>query len=256
MLNSLKTMFIEIRIALVIFLIAAAALVGGMLYAGANFAPEEEAEEEETGLVFTKLSETLYSMVGDVGFGDCERIAPQLPSDGSAFTVILESPGGSLNDGACLASHLKIRNAVTVVRDTAVLGPEGQVLYQPDADGDGQVMCASACSLIFLGGDMRFLIGDVWFGIHAPRTPNAGNTNPAALEASAYRTAAAVLMLLKDLGVDSEKVRQLFIQVPAATMYFLNPKDFESLPEMVMLATHYIDFHGFSAENPYASLGG
>jgi predicted lipoprotein with Yx(FWY)xxD motif len=254
MINSLKNMYIEIRYALAILLIASDALVGGMLYAGVSFKAEEEVVEE-TGLVFTKLTETLYSLTGSVAAGDCEKIVPELPTQG-AFTVILESPGGSLNDGACLASHFKIRDVVTVVRDTPVLNENGEVLYQPDYDGDGKVMCASACSLMFLGGDMRFLVGDVWLGIHAPRTPDGGGISAAALEASAYRTAAALLKLLEDLGVTDEEVRSLFIRVPAASMYFLNPKDFDGMPALVMLATNYIDFHDFTAENPLGSVGG
>jgi hypothetical protein len=255
MFTGLKIIYVEIRVMLAIFLIAASALVGGMIYAGHAF-KAEEVEEIETGLVFTKLSETLYSMTGNVGFGDCERIAPMLPSNGSIFTLILESPGGSLADGSCLASHIKLRNAVTVVRDTAVLGPEGQILYQPDTDGDGKVMCASACSLMFLGGDQRYLIGNVWFGIHGPRTPDPEGIAPAALEASAYRTAAALLLLLKDLGIDNDDVRLAFIQIPSNSMYWLNPKDFRSMPALINLATHYVDFHGFTAQNPLATVGG
>ena len=82
------------------------------------------------------------------------------------FTVILESPGGSLQDGICLAGHLKIRNVITVVRDTPILNEDGEYLYRPgdftevpgagsDPHDDGRpplVVCASSCSLMFLGG--------------------------------------------------------------------------------------------------------
>lgn len=254
MFTSLKTMYVEIRVMLAIFLIAADALVGGMLYAGHTF-KAEEVEEVETGLIFTKLTETLYSLTGDVAIGDCEKIVPLLPIEGT-FTVILESPGGSLQDGACLASHFNIRNVVTVVRDTPVLDENGDYLYKPDYDEDGIVMCASSCSLMFLGGNVRYLIGDVAFGIHGPRSVNANSINPAALEASAYRTAAGLLMLLKQLGVESEEVRMLFIQIPSSTMLWVVPRYFQEMPDLMLIATHYVDFWGFTAENPYAGLGG
>jgi hypothetical protein len=254
-LNSFKTIFMEIRYMLAILLVVTVSLVGTMLYVGSSFTDTEEDEEEGSGLVFTKLTETLYSMTGEVGVGDCEKIMPLLPTRGT-FVVILESPGGSLHDGACLAAHLKIRSVVTVVRTTAVLDEDGNTLYQPDADGDGRVVCASACSLMFLGGDMRYLIGDVWFGIHGPRTANPDAMSPAALEASAYRTAASVLDLLKDLGVIDEALRLLFIRIPASTMYWLNPIDFGSMPTLITLATNYINFRGLTAENPMGSVGG
>lgn len=107
-----------------------------------------------------------------------------------------------------------------------------------------------------LRGRPRFLIGDVALGIHGPRTPDAQGVNAAALEASAYRTAAALMMLLKDLGVESEDVRRLFIQIPASTMLWIHPKYFEDMPGLIVLATNYVDFHGFTAENPLGSVGG
>jgi hypothetical protein len=253
MLKSLKTMYAEIRYPLAALLIATDALVGGMVYSGATFTPVVELSDEG-GLVFTKLTNTLYSMIGGIEAGDCERIVSDLPTQG-AFTVLLESPGGNLAEGACLAAHLKVRDVITVVRDTEILSEDGGVLYSPgEVSGDGKTVCASACSLLFLGGDKRFLIGNVYLGIHAPRTPEGSGVSPSALEASAYRTAAALLKLLKDLGVEGEDVRNLFIQVPAATMYFLNPKDFKGMPELILLATHYKDFWGFDAENPMAEL--
>ena len=94
-------------------------------------ASEYIEEKQEIGnLIFTKLGDNLYSMTGDVGVGDCERIVPQLPTT-APFTVILESPGGSLQDGVCLASHFKLRNVITVVRDTPVLDHNGEYLYKP-----------------------------------------------------------------------------------------------------------------------------
>ena len=212
--------------------------------------------EEKKGLTFTKLSETLYSMTGTVRKDDCKRIVPQLPID-KPFAVILESPGGDLIEGACLASHLKIRNVITVVRDSAVLDENGKVLYQPglvNKDYEGKVMCASSCSLLFLAGDLRYLIGDVWLGIHAPRTPAEyiNNMGRQALEANAYRTSAALMDLLRKLGLSSEKVRLMFLKVPSSSMYWLNTRDWEELPELMLMATHYVNFWGFSGENVLA----
>ena len=232
------------------------------------FNPEETEFDiaKKKGLEFKKLSENLYSMTGHVGVDDCEKIVPELPKDGTPFTVILESPGGSLFDGVCLAAHLKQRNVVTVVRDTPILDDEGKVLYQPGLiKMEGQperkekyTICASSCTLMFLGGDYRYLIGNVWLGIHAPRTPEdaISGISKQALESQAYRASAGILMLLDSLGVTSNDVKYLFLQVPSSSMYWLHPRDFEYKPQLGLLATHYRDFWDFNFEQPlYVGTG-
>ena len=214
-----------------------------------------EEPEDLQGLEFKQLTENLYSLTGVVRQDDCEKIVPLLPND-KPFALILESGGGSLADGGCLAAHIKLRDVVTIIRDTPVLDENGKILYQPgliptEEEAKGKVICASACSLMFVGGDIRYLIGDVWLGIHSPRTPEEviGSIGKRALESSAYRTSASLLLLLDQLGVKNERVKLLFIQVPSSTMYWLNPRDFPSLPALATLATHYINFWGYSAES-------
>ena len=230
-----------------------------------------EEEQEIGNLDFKQLGPNLYSMTGDVGIGDCERIVPMLPTT-QPFTLILESPGGSLQDGMCLSAHLQLRNVITVVRDTAVLNEDGDILYTPgfatEQPWEGQkdssphegdererlVVCASSCSLIFMGGDERYLIGDVYLGIHSPRASEAIGS-PASAEASAYAISAQLLGFLEhSLGIDSSDLRRFFITIPANSMYWVNPRDFEQNAWMIGLATHYLGFHDFNAVNPYASL--
>ena len=224
-----------------------------VLYTEAN--NKIEKDEEVTGLEFTKINDNLYTLKGTVKAGDCDRIASEMPK---AFTVILESPGGNLAEGSCLAAHIQLRDVVTVVRGTEVMNELGEVIYTPgenDKDDDntpdymkGKAMCASACGLMFLGGDKRYLIGEVYFGIHGPGTPpgSLGGTSKAAVESSAFRTASSLLKLLKSLGVEDEGLRLLFIQVPNASMYWLHPRDFKAKPALITLATNYRDFWGFS----------
>ena len=218
-----------------------------ILFEEAN-AEKANEEEESPGLEFTKIDDNLYTLIGSVEEGDCEKIVPEMPD---AFTVILESPGGNLAEGSCLAAHLKLRSVVTVVRNDEVLNDKGEVIYKAGGNNTEDTpahmressMCASACGLMFLAGDKRYLIGDVYFGIHGPSTPAdmIGKVHPAAVEASAYKTASALLLLLERLEVDPE-LRLLFIQIPGATMYWLNPRDFEARPQLISLATNYRDF--------------
>jgi hypothetical protein len=224
------------------------------MYKELNSPKEGEAAEVE-GVTFTKLGDNLYSLTGGIQDGDCNKIVPQMPE---AFTLILESPGGNLAEGSCIAAHVKLRNVVTVVRNTPVLNEDGDVVYTPgvatakvNESFDGKVMCASACGLIFLGGDTRYLIGDVYFGIHGPGTPadQIVRMHPTQVESSTLRTAANLLTLLQDLGVEDPEVRKLFIQIPNAAMYWLQPNDFNIKPGLISIATHYKNFWGYSGTN-------
>lgn len=219
----------------------------------------EKAEKEDNPadhLKFTKVDDFLYTLTGSVGEGDCDRIVPQMPTD---FTLILESPGGNLAEGSCLAAHIKLRNVVTVVRDTPVVNADGKVVYTPGKVGEEldidhlkeKTVCASACGLMFLGGDRRYLIGNVWFGIHGPGTPEEfiSRMHPKQAESSAYRTAANLLGLLESLGVEDPDVRILFVQIPNQTMYWLHPRDFDKKPNIIKLATNYVNFWGLTTAN-------
>ena len=222
-------------------------------YTRLNSEKEEKADDPINHLTFTKVDDFLYTLTGSVGEGDCDRIAPQMPDD---FTLILESPGGNLAEGSCLAAHIKLRNVVTVVRNTPVMNDEGKVVYTPGKVGEeleidymaDKTVCASACGLMFLGGDRRYLIGNVWFGIHGPGTPEEfiGRMHPRQAESSAYRTAANLLGLLESLGVDDPDVRILFVQIPNQTMYWLHPRDFGAKPNIIKLATNYVNFWGLT----------
>ncbi len=227
-----------------------------VLYEEANNKIEEE--ENTQGLIFTKIDDKLYTLMGTVKEGDCEKIAPLMPE---SFTVILESPGGNLADGSCLAAHIKLRNVVTVVRADEVLNEFGEVIYSPGSNLEvdentpdymkDKSLCASACGLIFLAGDKRYLIGEVYFGIHGPGTPpgSMNGASPAAIESSAFRSASSLMKLLKSLGVEDEGLRLLFIQIPNASMYWLHPRDFKVRPALMTIATDYREFFGVTGSD-------
>jgi len=222
-------------------------------YQRLNSEKQEKENDTSDNLKFTKVDDYLYTITGSVGEGDCDRIVPDMPSD---FTLILESPGGNLAEGSCLAAHIKLRNVVTVVRDTQVMNADGKVVYTPGMIGEEleidhlkeKTVCASACGLMFLGGDRRYLMGEVWFGIHGPGTPREfiGKMNPMQAESGAYRTASNLLGLLEQLGVEDPEVRKLFVQIPNQTMYWLHPRDFDAKPNIIKLATNYVNFWGLS----------
>lgn len=215
---------------------------------------EKVEEDLGPGMEFTMIEQGLYTMTGQIQQGDCNRIVKDFPST-THFTVILESPGGNLAEGSCLASHLKLRDVNTVVRNTPVYNELNKIIYEPGTVGgeenkDNRVICASACGLLFLAGDSRYLIGDVWLGIHGPSTPpGAGPMTPQQAESGMLQTASQLLDLLEGLGVSDPETRRLFIQIPGHTMYWVKPSEFHLRKGLVTLATHYRNFWGLTASN-------
>jgi len=211
-----------------------------------------------TNLTFTMLRPNVYSLVGAVGENDCNKIKSLLPKDGEAFTVILESPGGSLFEGMCLAETLKDLDVTTVVANLPLINLEGELVYIPGsytkasnalaAKGEDRVViCASACSLLFLGGDERRLVGNVYLGIHAPRSDKP-LPDPLKSEAQAYSLAAHLMgYLQRTLLVEDDDLRRLFILVPAKSIYYVQPRHFKKYPWLKDIATHYHDFHGYDS---------
>ena len=220
---------------------------------------EAKEKEKEPGLEFKEIIDGLYTLTGTIQEGDCSRIVPDLPQQ---FVVILESPGGSLSEGSCLAAHFKLRNVITVIRDTPVYDEFGRNVYQPgliakeETGMQGKTICASACGLLFLGGDNRYLVGDVWFGIHSPATPPEFRNRiaPSQVESTTLRTANNLLQILERLGVEDPDVRRLFIQIPNTTMYWFKPEHIQSKPGLLDIATHYKNFWGMTAMNPASLL--
>tara|TARA_B110000211_G_scaffold177263_1_gene200401 strand:- start:1316 stop:1951 length:636 start_codon:yes stop_codon:yes gene_type:complete len=205
----------------------------------------------------------MYVIGGKVGAGDCKRIIPLLPSVGH-FTVILESPGGSLTEGMCFSENFKRLAVTTVVRETPILSPSGGVLYKAghytkssdvlaEAGEDRVVICASACSLMFLGGEVRRLQGEVFLGIHSPRSTRPYRSQSHA-EAGGIAVAAKLLKFLQHvLLVEDGDLRRLFITIPSRDMYYLQARHFPKYPWLKGLATHYYNFQGYTSHNRHNS---
>ena len=238
-----------------------------------TFGSARAAPNDEGGVVYViphhnnmtlvKITRNMYVIAGKVGFGDCKRIIPLLPSRGH-FTVILESPGGSLTEGMCFAENFKRLSVTTVVRETPILSPTGEVLYKAghytkssDAlakEGDDRVViCASACSLMFLGGEVRKLYGEVFLGVHSPRSTRP-YLSQAHAEAGGVAVAAKLLKFLHHvLLVEDADLRRLFITVPARDMYYLQVRHFKGYPWLKGMATHYYNFQGYTSDSRHNS---
>tara|TARA_B110000902_G_C14219591_1_gene554568 strand:- start:759 stop:1514 length:756 start_codon:yes stop_codon:yes gene_type:complete len=221
------------------------------------------ASAHHSNMVLIEIEKDLYFLGGTVGEGDCKRIVPLLPFRKN-LTIILESPGGSLQEGMCFSEHLKRIGVTTVVQSTPIISDEGEILYNAGhytlrseklakSGGRRVVICASACSLMFLSGDIRKLKGDVYLGIHSPRAA-APYRSFAHAEASAFAIAAKLLKFLQhQLLVEDGDLRRLFITIPARDMYYVQHRHFKEYPWLRGIATHYYNFQGYTSHNPHSS---
>ena len=111
--------------------------------------------QSDAWLQETSLTPLIY-IQGQIEQGDAERVRQILsgiPHGSESFLLVaLDSPGGDLSEGLEIARILQSANLHVV---TDVLDENG-----------GAADCASACSLIYLGGDYRYLAEGSRLGVH------------------------------------------------------------------------------------------
>lgn len=93
----------------------------------------------------------LVFLDGEIVEGDLQRV--MLAVEAVPYPIVLlRSPGGNLREGLAIARYLRSKGAVTGVA--------------PD------FLCASACALIWIGGQQRYLAPTSLIGFHAAYTIN------------------------------------------------------------------------------------
>ncbi|MFZ5748408.1 MAG: hypothetical protein ACOY45_12225 [Pseudomonadota bacterium] len=83
---------------------------------------------------------------GEIRVGEGQRLAQAIASAGSISEVWLNSPGGVLTEGMAMGRALRKSGILTRV-----------------ANGNA---CVSACTFAFLGGPIRIIDGDAYYGVH------------------------------------------------------------------------------------------
>jgi hypothetical protein len=140
---------------------------------------------------------------GTIEAGAAERFATEIAKRGSyVTTVVLNSPGGSLEDALAMGRLIREKRMATELEPGAT--------------------CASSCPLVFAGGVERRAGAKAVIGIHQPfaATPTASMGSAAGME-SAQRVSARCQKYLQEMGVDPA----LWIhamETPPARMYFLS----------------------------------
>lgn len=148
-----------------------------------------------------------WRLEGAITPGDAERLIPQIDrADPEITDLILQSPGGSVQDALVLGRHLRDREI-----DTRVLSGE---------------FCYSACPYLFAGGPERQAETNASIGVH--QHSFGENTFLPAFTAidDIQRGQAEVMSYLDDMGVDVRVMRHA-LATPAAEIYILLPEELE-----------------------------
>lgn len=205
----------------------------------------------------TVVNPTNYILDGDIGQGSCDKVKVAVDKNYKStlgtINFILNSPGGMVVEGLCIANYVKFRNGNTVVSNTE-FKDKNIVVFDPRLfkKTDREVItCASACTYIFVAGTKRTLQGNVNFGIHNSAVPAQllPFYAPAELEFSSTLSAGILERALTRYKVLDPDLREMFFKVPNSTIYLLRPEHFQKREALKLIATDYIDFFGYNS-NP------
>jgi hypothetical protein len=157
-------------------------------------------------ITFELASDGRLIATGTVVPGAAESFAGEINRRGSYVkTVVLHSPGGSVQDALKIGRLIRERKYDTEV-------------------GDGRY-CASSCPLIFAGGVERIARPKAAIGVHQVSAFAASQSATMADGMSnAQRVSADVQRYLRDMGVDSQ-VWIHAMETPANELFYFKPDE-------------------------------
>lgn len=190
----------------------------------------EEQILESQRIDITKIEDRVYQVQGKIASGDCEKFVEQIPE---RSVVYLHSPGGYVEEAICISKYVYNSNIHTVVSSEQ----EEEV-----------VVCASACTFVFVSGKTRTLRGQPVIAFHAPGLPRfiLFSSDPRRIQHSAFKAGRVLRDFLHYVGVDQEEIVDLFFNYPNEIMYRFDAQHIERFPGSIHFATNYDNFYGFT----------
>ncbi|UYO01428.1 MAG: hypothetical protein KIT02_11975 [Devosia sp.] len=156
----------------------------------------------------------LLSLTGTIDPGSAERFAAEIAARGEYVSrVLLDSPGGSVDDALMIGRLIREQELSTEV-----------------ADGK---LCASSCPLIFASGAERFAGRDAAIGVHQVYAAALSGDAVEALSvagvamADAQRVTAEITRHLSESGVDPALWLHA-LETPPDRLYYLSPEEMEA----------------------------
>ncbi|SEK33286.1 hypothetical protein SAMN05444413_101344 [Roseivivax marinus] len=158
-------------------------------------------------LTLTQEDGATWRLEGGIGEGDAERIAARLADvSPAAETLILQSPGGAVQEALRLGRHLR-REGIA----TRMLAGE---------------YCYSACPYLLAGGATREIADDASVGVHQHYF-GENTLLPARFAVEdIQRGQAEVMSYLEEMGIDPLVMRHA-LETPPDEIYVLLPEELD-----------------------------
>jgi hypothetical protein len=147
------------------------------------------------------------------------------------LTVVLDSPGGSVNGGMALGREIRRLKLGTAVARTLETGTGSTARHRVDDSG---AQCNSACVLVLIGGERREVTRRAHVGVHLfsgalrPDGTRAREVPTVQDIEDAQRTMVRHAIYVRDMGVDLGLL-ELMAQAPFKDMRRIQPAELEKL---------------------------
>jgi len=154
---------------------------------------------------FTLGSGGELTLTGRIIQGSAETFAREIAERGEYVrTVVIDSPGGSLDDAMTMARLIREKGFTTEIRDGG--------------------LCASSCPLLFAGGVTREAGPKAAIGLHQFYAAAGSSDDAAAALSSAQATAAKISRFLDEMGVDT-RLWLHALDTPPRALYYLTAQE-------------------------------
>ncbi|WP_299598021.1 hypothetical protein [uncultured Tateyamaria sp.] len=170
--------------------------------------PARDPGELPNRLVLTQASGTTYRLEGEISAGDADRLADLIAqADPAPETLILQSPGGSVQDALALGRVIR-REGI----GTQMLAGE---------------FCYSACPYLLAAGTIRTIDDAASVGVHQHYFGQNTFLPAAFAVEDIQRGQAEVMTYLNEMGIDP-LVMQHALSTPPNQIYVLLPEELET----------------------------
>jgi len=169
-------------------------------------APLRQRDERlKAAMSFELVGDGKLMAVGGIEPGTAKRFADEIEKRGSYVkTIVLHSPGGSVQDALAMGRLIRERKFATEVEAGAY--------------------CASSCPLVFAGGGERKAGERAAIGVHQVFAASSNGPTGGDGMASAQRVSAECQRYLRDMGVD-QQVWVHAMETPKDELFYFKPEE-------------------------------
>lgn len=225
----------------------------------------ERSTDPDAAMTVTSVGPNAYVLSGSIVDGTCAVVKKGITA--RSPVVFMESPGGNSEEAFCSAVYLHDLGAQTIIANEkrTARTSDGKVefsytpvqysLFEPLPAK--KTVCASACTILFLAGTSRTIIGPVAFGLHGISYSDEVLDKIKSIDqkkfliVSTTRTYNELRLTLERIGVKDDDILTMFFVVPGSSILWVTPSVMVEYPGLKNIATDYVDFYGMSSPRPW-----